>query len=56
VAREVWIAAVTADARREQRERAFAAGVNDYVEKPFTLADIEAALRRYRAERRSAPR
>ncbi len=56
VAREVWIAAVTADARREQRERAFAAGVNDYVEKPITLADIEGALRRYRAERRSPPR
>lgn len=56
VAREVWIAAVTADARREQRERAFAAGVNDYVEKPFTLGDLEGALRRYRAERRSVPR
>lgn len=56
VAREAWIAAVTADARHEQRERAFAAGVNDYVVKPLTLADLEGALRRYRAERRSVPR
>lgn len=56
VAREVWIAAVTGDTRREQRERAFAAGVNDYVQKPVALADIESALRRYRMERRVVPR
>lgn len=50
----VWIAALTADAREDQRERAFAAGVNDYLIKPLRLAELEAALRRFRAERRVA--
>ncbi|HEY0946484.1 MAG TPA: ATP-binding protein [Opitutaceae bacterium] len=55
-AREVWIAILSADARSEQRERAFTAGVNDYLQKPVTLADVETALLRHRDERRQAMR
>ncbi len=51
-AKTVWIAALTADARDDQRERAKAAGANDYLTKPLKLMELEAALRRYRAERR----
>jgi PAS domain S-box-containing protein len=51
-AKTVWIAALTADARDDQRARAAAAGANDYLTKPLKLAELEAALRRYRAERR----
>jgi CheY-like chemotaxis protein len=51
-AKTVWIAALTADARDDQRERAAAAGANDYLTKPLKLAELEAALRRFRAERR----
>ncbi len=51
-AKTVWIAALTADARDDQRERAAAAGANDYLTKPLKLTELEAALRRYRAERR----
>lgn len=51
-AKTVWIAALTADARDDQRERAAAAGANDYLTKPLKLTELEAALRRYRTERR----
>jgi PAS domain S-box-containing protein len=53
-AKTVWIAALTADARDDQRERAAAAGANDYLTKPLKLTELEAALRRYRTERRDA--
>ena len=50
-AQTVWISALTADAREEQKARAVAAGVNDYLVKPVRLPDIEAAFERYRAAR-----
>jgi len=46
-ARGVWIAALTADARPEQRERTLNAGANDYLAKPVRLPDVMAALERY---------
>jgi CheY-like chemotaxis protein len=51
-AKTVWIAALTADARDDQRERAFAAGANDYLTKPLKLHDLEAALGRFREARK----
>ncbi len=50
-AQTIWIVAVTADARPAQRESARQAGINDYVVKPVSIADMEAAFRRYRADR-----
>ena len=50
-AQTLWIVALTADVRPEQRARGFAAGLNDYLTKPLRLPDLETALRRYRAER-----
>jgi PAS domain S-box-containing protein len=52
--RSVWITALTADARVNQRERAMAAGVNDYLTKPFKLPELEAALLKCRAARVTA--
>jgi PAS domain S-box-containing protein len=49
-----WIAAVTADARNEQRERVLGAGGNDYVIKPIKVGELAAALRRYEAARKKA--
>ncbi|MEY2880040.1 MAG: hypothetical protein RLZZ15_2420, partial [Verrucomicrobiota bacterium] len=46
---KIWIAALTADARPEQRERTLAAGADDYLTKPLQLPDLEAALHRFRA-------
>jgi signal transduction histidine kinase/ActR/RegA family two-component response regulator len=40
------IIAMTADARPSTRDACFAAGMDDYVSKPFTPADLESALRR----------
>jgi CheY-like chemotaxis protein len=50
-ARNLWIAALTADARAEQKERVRAAGGNDYVVKPIKLGELADALRRYVAAR-----
>jgi PAS domain S-box-containing protein len=50
-AQTVWVAAFTADAREEQKARAFAAGVDDYLVKPTQRPDLEAAFHRYRAAR-----
>ncbi len=50
-ARTMWVIALTADARPEQRARGFATGLNDYLTKPLRTAELESALRRYRAER-----
>jgi CheY-like chemotaxis protein len=49
-----WIAAVTADARNEQREKVLAAGGNDYVVKPIKVGELADALRRYQAARKKA--
>ena len=47
----IWIIALTADARTEQRERAVAAGANDYLTKPLKPGTLNAALRRCVVER-----
>ncbi|HYP16974.1 MAG TPA: ATP-binding protein, partial [Opitutus sp.] len=49
--KDVWIIALTADAREEQRERTLAAGANDYLTKPVQLPELTAAFRRYAASR-----
>jgi len=54
-ARSIWIAAVTADARMEQKERILAAGGNDYVVKPIKLGELAEALRRFLAARKKPP-
>jgi PAS domain S-box-containing protein len=51
-ARDIWIAALTADARDDQRERVMVAGANDYLTKPMRQPEIDAALRRFRDARR----
>ena len=51
--RSVWITALTADARVEQKERVLEAGANDYLLKPVRLKDMEAMLRRFMAARNS---
>jgi CheY-like chemotaxis protein len=50
-AQTVWIAALTADARDDQRQRAFEAGANDYLTKPLRLPELEASMRRSREAR-----
>jgi CheY-like chemotaxis protein len=52
-AQTMWVAALTADVRPEQRTRGFAVGLNDYLTKPLRVPELEAAFRRYRAERLS---
>lgn len=49
--REVWIIALTADAREEQRERVLAAGANDYLTKPLKPAELADAFHRLLAAR-----
>lgn len=52
--RDVWIIALTADARSEQRERTLAAGANDYLTKPVRAAELKSAFQRYLTARRTA--
>jgi len=49
--REVWIIALTADAREEQRLRVLAAGANDYLTKPLKPAELAEAFHRLLAAR-----
>jgi signal transduction histidine kinase/ActR/RegA family two-component response regulator len=44
------IIAMTADARPSTREACYAAGMDDYVSKPFSPAELAAALRRFVGE------
>jgi PAS domain S-box-containing protein len=46
-ARNVWIIALTADARTEQRQRTLAAGANDYLTKPVRIPELTEALQRF---------
>jgi CheY-like chemotaxis protein len=52
-ARGLWIAVLTADARKNQRELAIAAGANDYLLKPVGIADLAESLRRFAQGRAS---
>jgi len=45
-----WIVAVTANAMQEDRTRAIAAGMNDFVAKPFRLQELAEALERAHTE------
>jgi len=53
-AQGLWIIALTADVREEQRARGMAEGLNDYLTKPLKPYDLEVALRAFRSHR--APR
>jgi CheY-like chemotaxis protein len=55
-AQSLWIIAMTADVREEQRVRGMAAGLNDYLTKPLKPSDLEAALKRFRAHRTARSR
>jgi CheY-like chemotaxis protein len=41
-----WIIAMTANAMREDREKCFAVGMQDYITKPVRTAELQAALDR----------
>jgi PAS domain S-box-containing protein len=47
----IWVAALTADVRPEQRARVLAAGADDFLTKPLQLPELEASFRRYRETR-----
>ena len=53
-ARGVWVVALSADVRAEQRAAAAAAGVDEYMTKPVNLRAMEEMLLRLRAARRRA--
>ena len=55
-AQGLWIIALTADVREEQRVRGMAEGLNDYLTKPLRPLDLETALRRFRAHRAARSR
>jgi signal transduction histidine kinase/DNA-binding response OmpR family regulator len=55
-ARRVPIIALTANAIEGDRERCHEAGMDDYVGKPFRLAELSAALTRATGRDRAAPR
>jgi len=50
-ATDLWIVALTADARAERREEVFDAGANDFITKPIAVPEFRASLERLRASR-----
>ncbi len=52
--KDIWMAALTADARAEQRERVIAAGAQDYLTKPLRTPDLIVALKQCRARLKPA--
>ncbi len=55
-AQTMWIIALTADAREQQRARALEAGINDYLTKPMSMVELEAALKKFRNDRAARKR
>ncbi len=55
-AQTLWIVALTADARAEERARAMAAGLNDFLTKPLRISELQASLRRFLDEREAGKR
>jgi len=49
----VWIAALTADARITLKEQALAIGANDYLIKPVTMPELRIALGKFAMARRN---
>ena len=47
----IYIVALTASAMQGDREKCFAAGMNDYVTKPVSLVQLQGALERWEASR-----
>jgi PAS domain S-box-containing protein len=54
-AQGVWLVALTADARDDQKERILTAGANDFLTKPLKLSELDAALRKFLAARKARP-
>ena len=44
---DIPVIALTADAMKEDKDRCLAAGMNDFISKPFKLEDLEALLKEY---------
>lgn len=55
-AQSLWIIALTADARADERARAMAAGLNDFLTKPLRISELQTALRRFLDEREARRR
>ena len=52
VGRDMWVVALSADVRPEQRAAASEAGIDEYLTKPVNLRGIEEMLFRFQAARR----
>jgi len=53
--RHTIIVALTADAMTKDREKCLAAGMDDYIGKPFTLEQIAAMLQKWLSRNEEAP-
>jgi PAS domain S-box-containing protein len=52
IVKNIWIAALTADARNDQKERTLEIGANDYLVKPVSLPQLRVALEKFAITRR----
>jgi len=50
--KDIWIAALTADARSDQKERTLEIGANDYLVKPVSMPELRVALEKFALARR----
>ena len=50
--KDVWIAALTADARADQKDRTLEIGANDYLVKPVSLPELRLTLEKFAIARR----